>query len=246
MPADFSLMDLIALGWLLLAWVLHGLLVERGLFGARSLNARMHGIRRFWMRNMLARENRMMDSMLLGHLITSVSFFASTTVLVLAGLIGVLAAADDAHRVVTELGFTRPGSRALFELKVLIIALIFVFAFFAFTWSLRQFNYTVSLLGATPIRPPAREGDGPPPAPEAEPMVAEMADVLSRAVRAFNGGLRCYYFAFAALGWFVGPPAFMALVAAVMALLLARQFGSGSAAAVERYAAALEAGDQSP
>lgn len=235
MPADLSAFDLIALGWLFAAWALHGLLVDNGLFGVRSLNSHMRDVRRRWMRNMLARENRMMDSMLLGHLITSVSFFASTTVLVLAGLIGVLAAADTAHGVVMDLGFAQPGSRALFEMKVLSIALIFVFSFFAFTWSLRQFNYTVALLGAAPQRTPDA-------APDAgwEPLMDETASVLSRAVMAFNSGLRCYYFAFATLGWFVGPGLFMALVAAVTALLLARQFASGSNTAVRRYAALLE------
>lgn len=245
LPADFSLLDLTALGWLFLAWAVHGLAVDKGLFGAASLNAHMQGVRRAWMRNMLDRENRMMDSMLLGHLITSVSFFASTTVLVLAGLIGVMAAAEDAHRVVMDLGFTRPGSRALFEMKLLAIALIFVFAFFAFTWSIRQFNYTVALLGAFPLRGPAKDGQPlGPPSPEMELLVTETAGVLSRAVRAFNSGLRCYYFAFATLGWFVGPEMFMALVAGVMLLLLARQFRSGSYAAVKRYAAALGAKDQ--
>ncbi len=256
LPADVSPLDLIALGWLFLAWAVHGLVVDRGLFGAKSLNMHMYGVRRAWMRNMLARENRMMDSMLLGHLITSVSFFASTTVLVLAGLIGVLAAAEDAHRVVMDLGFTQPGSRALFEIKVLAIALIFVFAFFAFTWSLRQFNYTVALLGAFPIARSGTEGAASPsppsvPAPEIEALVTDTAGVLSRSLRAFNSGLRCYYYAFATLGWFVGPLMFMALVAAVTLLLLARQFRSGSYGAVKRYAAALAvrapgAKDQSP
>src|SRR3546814_9739917 len=105
-------------------------------------------LRSAWMRRMLQRDVRVMDSMLLGHLIGSVSFFASTTVLLLAGFIGVLAAAEDAHQVVADLGFTVHTAKALFELKLVLLLGIFVYAFFKFTWALRQFNYTIALVGA--------------------------------------------------------------------------------------------------
>src|SRR3546814_3002010 len=82
-------------------------------------------LRSAWMRRMLQRDVRVMDSMLLGHLIGSVSFFASTTVLLLAGFIGVLAAAEDAHQVVADLGFTVHTAKALFELKLVLLLGIF-------------------------------------------------------------------------------------------------------------------------
>jgi len=216
MLAELSLPDLIALGWFAGAWLLHGLVVDRSLFGPTSLNTHLHTVRQVWMRNMLRRENRIADAQLLGHLITSVSFFASTTVLLLAGLLGVLASAEAAHRVVTDLGFITHTSRVLFELKVLTVAAILVYAFFAFTWSLRQFNYTVALTGALPIRPQ----------PEHDAMADATARVMSMAVRAFNGGLRSYYYAFATLGWFVDPWVFMGFVTIVTVILLRRQFGS--------------------
>lgn len=238
MPFDLTPLDLLALGCFAGTWALHGLLVDRHLSGLKSLNRRMHQVRRAWMRNMLLRENRMMDSMLLGHLIGSASFFASTSVLLLAGLLGVLAAADDAHRVVTELGFTVATSRHLFELKVLLQIAVFILAFFNFTWSLRQFNYTVALLGASPVgigRPVAdaeTAGTVRVDAATAEQLADEAATVLSLSVRSFNGGLRCYYYALASLGWLAGPVPFMAFTLGVFALLLWRQFVSGTARTV--------------
>jgi len=233
MPFDLSVPDLIALAWFFAAWGLYTLLVDYWLERPVSLNRRMGHVRGLWMRTMLRRDNRVMDGMLLGHLISSVSFFASTTVLVLAGLLGVLASADRAHRVVTDLGFTQPTSRGLFELKLLLLIGIFTFAFFKFTWSLRQFNYSVALVGAVPLDD----------TPEREAMADSTAAVLSMAVRGFNGGLRAYYFAFAALGWFVHPWAFMAVVAWIIAVLARRHFASAAHGAVGLF---LEAAARRP
>lgn len=222
---QFTLLDFIALGWLVAAWMLHGAVVDHGLFKTKSLNAHMHEVRRVWMRNLLRRDNRIMDSQLIGHLITSVAFFASTTVLMLAGVLGILASAENAHMVIADLGYTMTSTRALFEAKVLMIGAIFVYAFFAFTWSLRQFNYSLALMGAAPMIH----------TPELEATADDVARVMSLAVKAFNSGLRCYYYAFATLGWFVSPWVFIAFVALVTTVLLARQFGSGARTAVRRF-----------
>lgn len=225
MLAQLTLLDLISLLWLLAAWGLHGIVVDRTFLGRKSLNIHMHEVRRLWMRNLLRRENRIMDSQLLGHLITSVAFFASTTVLMLAGVLGVLASADMAHSVVSDLEYAQATSRELFELKVLAIGAVFVYAFFGFTWSLRQFNYSLALMGAIPMHA-TRVGEG---------LADDAAQVLSQAVRAFNGGLRCYYYAFAMLGWFVGPWVFIVFVTLVTAVLMTRQFASPSRRAVRHF-----------
>ncbi|WP_119679726.1 DUF599 domain-containing protein [Indioceanicola profundi] len=227
MLSQLTVPDLIALGWFFAAWVVHGLLVERGWFGLVSLNAHMYQVRRVWMRNLLRRENRIMDSQLIGHLITSVAFFASTTTLMLAGVLGVLASAENAHAVVVDLGYTMTTSRAQFEMKVLMIGGVFIYAFFAFTWSLRQFNYSLALMGAAPLEH----------APEMDALADHAAQVMSLAVRAFNSGIRCYYYAFASLGWFVSPWVFMGFVTLVTAVLLLRQFGSRAMSSVRHFSA---------
>src|SRR5262249_46214619 len=93
---------------------------------------------------------RVIDAILIGHLIHSVTFFASTTMLLVAALVGVLAAVNQTFDAVMGLTFTIRTTRPLFELKLLLLTGIFVYAFFKFTWSLRQYNYACALVGAAP------------------------------------------------------------------------------------------------
>ena len=67
--------------------------------------------------------------------------------------------------------------------------------------------------------------------------------VLSVAVATFNGGLRAYYFALAALGWFVHPLVFIGTVLWIVLVLLRRQFLSHTLSSVRAYEAVLEAKD---
>ena len=55
---------------------------------------RMHAYRRLWMRCMLERDNRMVDTQIIANLMRSASFFASTTMFIIAGLIAVLGARE--------------------------------------------------------------------------------------------------------------------------------------------------------
>lgn len=220
-------LDGAALVWFFGLWWGYGWLTDRRQGAPHSLNQHMLRIRIRWMTNMLYRDNRVMDSMLTGHLINSVSFFASTTVLVLAGLLGVLASSDGAYKVVMELGFTQATDRVLFEAKLLLLLGIFVYSFFCFTWSVRQFNYTIALIGGAPLDP----GD------EALTTAKAAAKMMTLAITSFNRGLRGYYYAFASLGWMVHPYVFIALVALVTYILWRRQFRSAAFDAVAKYTA---------
>lgn len=234
MPFDLALFDWIALGWFFGVWIAYNTVFD-WLPSRRppSLNRTMAVVRAAWMRRMLERENRVMDSMLLGHLIGSVSFFASATVLLLAGLVGGLAAAEDLHRVVQDLGFTQPTGQTAFELKLLLLFGIFIYVFFKLTWALRQFNYTVAFIGAAPLLPvpPARGAD----------IAEDAAALMSLAVASFNAGIRGYYFAFAALGWLMHPAAFIVFTAWVVGVLMRRQIASNASRRVDRCARDLEA-----
>jgi uncharacterized membrane protein len=225
MPFDLSPLDLGALAFFFMAWGGFTLVLDRSALVPPTLNRNLREVRLAWMRNLIRRDNRIMDTQLIGHLISSVSFFASTTVLLLAGLLGALASAEDAHGVISGLGFTAPTSAVLFELKLVLLLAIFVFAFFKFTWALRQYNYACALIGAAPTTA----------TPGADEAAEEAATLLSLAVLSFNGGLRAYYFAFAALGWFLHPLALVGFTAWIMVVLLRRQYASPAAAAVRKY-----------
>jgi uncharacterized membrane protein len=241
MPFDLTLLDLAALAFFAVIWFGYGLVMDRRPEGGGGLNQRLRTVRRAWMGEMLRRENRMPDSALLGHLIHSVSFFASATLLVIAALSGAFGALDAVHEALSELAITGDAlSRRALEARLLLLLVIFVYAFFKFTWAIRQYNYCCALVGAAP---PASE----PIAPERRAaLTRQAAEVLSVAVSTFNGGLRAYYFALAALGWFVHPLAFIGAVLWIVLVLLRRQFLSHTLHSIEAFEAALEPREARP
>jgi uncharacterized membrane protein len=119
------------------------------------------------------------------------------------------------------LPFTQGTTRAMFEIKVLGLAIIFAYSFFKFVWSYRLFNYVAILMGAMPLREHRNKG-------EVEEAVERASRMNVSAARHFNRGLRAYFFALAYLGWFAGPVAFMGTTVLVAAVLWRRQFASDS------------------
>ena len=156
--------------------------------------------RREWMLRLLERENRIADASLLYSLRSSVSFFASTSMLIIAGLITGIAASEEAISVLSTLPFITANTRELWELKVLVMLVIFVYSFFEFTWSLRLYNFTCVLMGAAPLR---HEVAGN--MTEKYLFSDRASQIMTLASRHFNYGLRAYYFALATIPWFIDP-----------------------------------------
>ena len=117
--AEWGLPDRAALGWFLLAWLGYGPLIQH-LRSPASITARLRGIRRAWMRAMLDRDNRITDASLIGHPMHSATFFASTTMIALVALLGMLGNMDRTHGAVDALAFTAKASRPMVEAKVLL------------------------------------------------------------------------------------------------------------------------------
>ena len=223
--ADIPAIEAFALVWFILCWAGYTAYADyRGApYGLMGATARH---RLTWMRRMLDRENRVVDSTLVSTIAGSVSFFAQTTIFILAGLIAVLGAQDEVRAVVRELPFATYGSPALWEGKVALLIVLFVFAFFKFTWSLRQFNYLLVLIGAAPL---PGQADADAYAATAK-RAARMGDL---AVNHFNAGIRAYYFGLAALAWFLNAWLFMAVSAWVVLVLWRREFRSNTLAALK-------------
>lgn len=225
MPTDVAPLDWIALVWFLAVWLGYGWLADHLTGRAVSINHRLVALREFWMTHMVGRDPRIMDAVLIGHSMSSVTFFASTTMLVLAGLIGMLGAADHVHEVVGRMSLAVQTSGELFAAKLLLVAALFVHAFFKFTWALRQFNYLCVLMGSAPL---------PPVEPTLGVAVARAcAAVLTEAASSFNAGLRDYYFALCVLAWLIQPWLFLAFTTGMLAILLQRQVRSRTATAIE-------------
>ena len=211
---DIPLSDLFALAWFLVLWVGYTNYADRQT-RRRSLRAVMHAYREQWMQQMLSRDNRVMDVNILRNLLQGVAFFASTTLLVLAGLLTILGSTDRAIEVARALPFAAKTSLLQWELKLLVLIVIFVYAFFKFTWALRQFNYCSTLLGAAP------------PGPD-DAFARRAAQVSTNASKDFNQGLRAYYFSLAALAWFMSPWAYIAATTLVVIVLYVREYRSSA------------------
>ena len=236
MPPDLTAADRAALGLFLLAWLGYGLMA-RTPRAPRSMAARMLGMRRAWMLSMLARDNRITDASLIGNVVHSATFFASTTVVALAALVGMLGNLDRAHAAVEGLAFTAKASRPLLEAKVMLLLLVLAHGFLKLSWAVRQLNHCVALIGAAPLRPDAARRDA---------FADRAASVLSLAIGSFDAGLRAYYFALAALAWLLGPGPFALATGGIVAMLLWRQFGSAASEAIRRSEAALGDGGAEP
>ena len=222
----FSTLDLVALAWFILAWTGYAIYVEYIPKKRLSLNALMNTYREVWMRRMLDREARMVDMQVMAALQNGTAFFASTSLFAIGGALTVLRSTDDVLRVIATLPVGIETSRTLWEVKSIGIAIIFVYAFFKFSWSYRLFNYVSILLGAMPLH---HEKD----TPAADTHVKRTTQLFAAAGRHFNHGQRAFFFALGFLGWFVSPHVFIATTAAVVFVLWFRQFGSDARRAMD-------------
>ncbi len=224
MIAGFSTMDAVATGVFLTSWLIYHFLIERGVFSGPSLNTRMNAFRHQWMTEMLARDNRMLDAQVMAALHQGSAFFASTSLIAIGGSLSLIRSGNDLTGILAQAPFGGTPSVALFELKVIGLAVIFVYAFFKFAWAYRLFNYAAILMGATPT---AQRVDA-----AAERQARRCGDMTVVAGQHFNRGQRAFFFALAYLGWFLGPYVFMVSTLAILVVIAKRQFGSDALGAI--------------
>ena len=95
--------DIAAVGFFLLEWSVYAFTLEHTVYGRNSLSARMHIYREIWMRNMLERETRMVDTQIMGSLQNGTAFFASTSLLAVGGALALLRSTNEALGVLGAL-----------------------------------------------------------------------------------------------------------------------------------------------
>jgi len=190
-----------------------------------SVLASTNRVRRQWMLQTTYREVRVLDGVVIQNLSTSPSFFASTTILIIGGLLAVLSTSDKASELVREIPFAARTTVLIFELKLVLLMVIFVYAFFRFTWSMRQYTFGALMIAAAPE---AKQFDAQGAEGEArrQAFAAKAGRVVGLAAETFNDGLRSYYLSFAAVGWFFSPLVFVLATAGVIYILYQREFGS--------------------
>ena len=214
-----TLLDLIAVIWFLSLWAGYTIVAKRKARTVSCLSFELRRKRNDWMKQMLNRDNKMADVALISTLERNVSFFASSTLLILAGLLTALASSNSISEVLTYLTPWGVPNKETVQVKILFLAVIYVFAFFQFTWSLRQYGFGGVLIGAAP--------DGREMTSDEQALYANRtAKVIDQAGHSFNYGLRSIYFSLATLSWFLDPLLFMATSVIVMLIMKHREFHS--------------------
>ena len=88
---NLSYVDLFAIVWFFLIWIGYAYYAEmKGKKGKKSLMGISRLNREDWWRAMLSRELRIVDITVITNLSNSAIFFASTTLLILGGLLAII------------------------------------------------------------------------------------------------------------------------------------------------------------
>ena len=214
--------NLLALTWFLACFKGYNSFTRKRAHDTYCLASLMYQYRLEWMTQMIGRESRIADEAAIANLERGVAFFASSTMLILASLMTVLGSTEKAIDLVRDIPFSIHATKAEWELKLLLLIGLFIYAFFKFTWSLRQYGFTSVMIGAAP--PPRHKLSEQ----EIKAHANRLAAMSSMAAHNFNLGLRTYYLSMAVLSWFINPWLFMSLTAGVVFILYRREFKSST------------------
>jgi uncharacterized membrane protein len=223
-------LDGAALVFFLAAWWFLGWLIDSSPWHRLTLSAAMKSQRREWMRQMAARQVRLVDANIITGLQQATSFFASTALLAVGAGFGLLTAADTIIDAFEQSVAHVEIDRATFYVKTAVLMALYAYAFFKFGWAYRIFNYSAVMLAATP-----EAGQ-----PGAEEAAAEVAEMNISAASQFTHGLRAFFLAIAVLFWFVHPWIFTAANIVIVAALANRQFNSTARFVAVRSSARLQ------
>ena len=225
--------DIVALALFTVVWLAYEPLLKTLARGKGLINTDMTVVRAACMRIMSGRENKFMDGQLLGHTLNSASFFASSNLILIAGAAGVLFGGEGAFKSVSSLEVLKTSSRLLFEVQIALVLLTLARGLLDFIWAIRQMNYCLAVIGATPQSEDAAFQ-------QAYGDIA--ARLLNPALSAFNRAVRGYYFGLAAAAWLFGPLAFAPVTLAAILLLVMRQRRSPAARAIGDLRRLIETG----
>lgn len=225
MDLPLSNLDIIALGWFAVLVIGYRIAGAFPALEKRNIIAAVQAQRYKWMRTMVRRDNRVVDTFVVGNLGQGNAFFASTSAIAIGGLTTVLGKGDAAREVMQHLPYAAPMPPLLWELKVIFMAGIFVYAFFKFAWAFRMSHYTGIMIGATPLLSAATQR-------ECDEHAHRCAIISGLAAEHSSSGLRAFYYSIAALAWFFHPILFMIATTWVLLILVRRDYFSPTRAVI--------------
>lgn len=215
--------DLAALAWFFAAILGYRTIASYGPLERRSIVGAVQRRREEWMRNMAVRDGRIVDAHLLGGLAQGNAFFASTSALIIGGLSALLGSGDKAQVLLERLPLVAKSSPILFEVKLILMIGIAIYAFFKFAWAFRLSHYASIMIGATPLLETDKSNRD-----ACEDHAMRTARLIGLAAGHANGGVRAFYYAIAGFAWFAHPLAFAAATTWIILILVRRDFFSRS------------------
>ncbi|WP_026301392.1 DUF599 domain-containing protein [Colwellia piezophila] len=221
----FTLVDILALFIFIASWYGYTLFARKKAKTTDCIARCLHQHRIHWMYEVISREVRVSEAALLANLERNIAFFASSTLLILAGVFTLFAKVATLEVVIASLPFATEVNHLAIQLKLSLLVFIFVISFFQFTWSMRQYGFLNVMIGATPLDLSGGNEN-------LTAYAKQMAIVQDQAAHSYNYGLRSYYFALAAMCWFFHPLLFVFMSLWVVYTLYTREFNSKAVKAI--------------
>jgi len=219
------LLDFIALFCLVSFWVGYTFFSRKKAKTTNCIARCLHQHRIHWMYEAITKDLRVGEASLIANLERNIAFFASTTLLVLAGALTLFAQTEKVQAVLYSIPYAAASTTSMFQFKLGIFAFIFIMSFFKFTWSMRQYGFLNVMIGAAPVDESGRNET-------LRAYARQMAVVQDQAAHSYNYGLRAYYFSISVMCWFYHPLLSIAATLFVVYTLYEREFNSKAVKAI--------------
>jgi uncharacterized membrane protein len=213
---SLSRLDGVAVVVLVVVWLGLSWWIEHPTAKHPSVTVVMSEYRREWMRVMVDRDTRIFDAQVMASLRQGTSFFASTCLLAVGGVLALIGNVDPLRGVAEDIAMVQSPT-VIWQIKLGLVLLLLSNGFLKFVWANRVFGYCSVMMAAVPNDPKDLM---------AQPMAAKAAELNVRAAMNFNRGLRSMYFALGALAWLAGPVPLMVAVALTAWVVWSREFAS--------------------
>jgi uncharacterized membrane protein len=221
----FSPLDLVALVFFLICMVGYSMFTGVSRATRNSLSGAIQAQRVAWLLNMSRRDNRTLDAILLGSLGQGNAFFASSSAIAIGGLAAMLGSGEKVQQMLERIPYVAPSTGVVWELKLILIIGVFVYAFFKFAWAFRLSHYTAIMIGSTPLLNDTNVA-------KCDEHAARTAQLAGLSAEHSNGGIRAFYYAIAAMSWFAHPILFIGATAWILVILVRRDYFSRSLALI--------------
>jgi len=209
-------LDGIAVAILIVVWLGISWWIEHPTAKRPSVTVVMSDYRREWMQVMVSRDPRIFDAQVMTSLRQGTSFFASTCLLAVGGVLALIGNVDPLRGVAQEIAMVQSPT-VIWQIKLGLVLVLLSNAFLKFVWANRVFGYCSVMMAAVPNDP----ND-----PMARPMASKAAELNIRAAMNFNRGLRSMYFALGSVAWLAGPLPLLTAVVITGWVVWSREFAS--------------------